>query len=340
MRSDRNWTFATIVATRDIAEGIREFQLKPDSGGQRFPSGAHLAVRVLIEGKVALRYYSLVGEAPMDGCWRIAVKREMHGRGGSAYMWSLPVGGRLEVAEPDTHFELTRATSEALLIAGGIGITPILGMALRLQRTGRKFRLLYAGRSRAGMAYLDELQQALGDKLALFVDDEGSKLDLARSFAELTAEAEVYICGPIGLMEAARAAWSASGRRHDRYICETFGSSGRFMSQPFTVRIAGLDAAIEVAANQSMLDALEDAGIGVVSDCRRGECGLCAVNVVTHRGEIDHRDVFFSDHQHALGQKICTCVSRMAGGEITIDPLWSGDQVLKSGPELKEPADT
>jgi len=338
MRSDRNWTLATITAMRDVADGIREFHLKPEHGATRFPSGAHLAMRVLIEGKTDLRYYSLVGEEPVDGCWRIAVKREAPGRGGSAYMWSLPVGARLEVAEPDSHFELTRSTSEALLIAGGIGITPMLGMALRLQRVGRKFRLLYAGRSRAGMAYVDELQQALGDKLSLFVDDEGSKLDLPSSFAALEDQAEVYICGPIGLMEAARAAWSASGRRNDRYICETFGSSGRFASQPFTVRIAGFDEAVEVAANQTMLEALEQAGIGVVSDCRRGECGLCAVTIVTHHGEIDHRDVFFSEHQHQQGQKICTCVSRMAGGEITIDPLWRGDRILKSGPELKEPA--
>jgi len=338
MRSDRNWTLATITAMRDVADGIREFHLKPEHGATRFPSGAHLAMRVLIEGKTDLRYYSLVGEEPIDGCWRIAVKREAPGRGGSAYMWSLPVGARLEVAEPDSHFELTRSTSEALLIAGGIGITPMLGMALRLQRVGRKFRLLYAGRSRAGMAYVDELQQALGDKLSLFVDDEGSKLDLPSSFAALEDQAEVYICGPIGLMEAARAAWSASGRRNDRYICETFGSSGRFASQPFIVRIAGFDEAVEVAANQTMLEALEQAGIGVVSDCRRGECGLCAVTIVTHHGEIDHRDVFFSEHQHQQGQKICTCVSRMAGGEITIDPLWRGDRILKSGPELKEPA--
>ena len=336
MRSDRNWTLATVTTLRDVADGIREFQLKPDSGAQRFPSGAHLAVRVLIEGKTDLRYYSLVGEEPADGRWRIAVKREAPGRGGSAYMWSLPVGARLEVAEPDSHFELTRSTQEALLIAGGIGITPILGMAQRLQKAGRKLRLLYAGRSRAGMAYMDELQAALGDKLSLFVDDEGGKLDLPRAFSALEEQAEVYICGPIGLMEAARAAWSASGRRNDRYLCETFGSSGRFASQPFTVRIAGFDKAIEVAANQTMLEALEQAGIGVVSDCRRGECGLCAVNIVTHRGEIGHRDVFFSQHQHEQGQKICTCVSRMAGGEITIDPLWRGDRILKSGPELKE----
>jgi len=339
MRSDRNWTTATVVALRDVADGIREFSLKPDSGAQRFPSGAHLAVRVLIDGKTDLRYYSLVGEAPEGECWRIAVKREAPGRGGSAYMWSLPVGARLEVAEPDTHFELTRSTSEALLIAGGIGITPIFGMALRMLRAGRKFRLIYAGRSRAGMAYVEELQQALGDKLSLFVDDEGTKLDLARAYAALEDEAEVYICGPIGLMEAARAAWSASGRRNDRYICETFGSSGRFASQAFTVRVVGVERAIEVAANQSMLEALEQAGIGVVSDCRRGECGLCAVTVVSHEGQIDHRDLFFSDHQHAQGNKVCTCVSRMAGGEIVIDPLWRADLILRSGPELKEPVE-
>ncbi len=337
MRTDRNWTTATLVATRDVAEGIREFTFKPHSGAGRYPSGAHLAVRVLIQGKTDLRYYSLVGEAPLDECWRIAVKREEPGRGGSAYMWSLPVGARLEVAEPDTHFELTRGTDEALLIAGGIGITPIIGMAERLMRSGRKFRLFYAGRARNQMAYVAQLQTALGDHLSLFVDAEGERMDLAKAFADLAPQGEVYICGPIGLMEAARTVWEHSGRKPDRFICETFGSSGRFASQPFTVHVVGRDEPIAVAANQSMLEALEEAGVGVVYDCRRGECGLCVLSIVEHKGEIDHRDMFFSAAQHTAGDKLCACVSRMAGGgEITIDPLFRGDRLFKSGPELKQ----
>ena len=335
MRSDRNWTNATLAGAREAADGVREILLKPEGGASPFPSGAHLAVRVIVDGKTDLRYYSLVGEGPVDGCWRIAVKREEPGRGGSRYMWSLRPGARLEVAEPDTHFELTRQAPEYLLIAGGIGVTPMVGMAARLVRSGRKVRMIYAGRSRAAMAYLDELKAILGDRLEVFAGDEGQRMDLAAELAKLDPLGEAYVCGPIALLEGARSLWQASGRRPERFIYETFGSSGRFASERFTVHAPRLGVSVEVEAGQTMLAALEAAGVGVVSDCRRGECGLCVVDVVSFTGTIDHRDVFFSKAQHEENKKVCVCVSRVSGGEITIDPSYRGDAPLRSGPEIK-----
>lgn len=335
MRSDRNWTMARLAGAREVADGVREILLAPESGAGPFPSGAHLAVRVLVDGKADLRYYSLVGEAPVEGCWRIAVKREAPGRGGSAYMWSLPVGARLEVAEPDTHFELSRAASDYLLIAGGIGVTPLVGMASQLARSGARVRMLYAGRSRAAMPFLDELQAALGERLEVFASDEGRRIDLGAEFDRLDAQGEAYVCGPISLLEGARATWQARGRHAERFIYETFGSSGRFASETFRVHVPRLGVSVDVSPSQSMLDALEAAGVGVVADCRRGECGLCVVDVVSCSGTIDHRDVFFSKAQHAENRKLCACVTRVSGGEITIDPSWRGDAPLKSGPELR-----
>ncbi len=338
MRSDRNWTTAVIAGAREAAEGVREILLKPEGGASPFPSGAHLGVRVIIDGKTDLRYYSLVGEGPVDGCWRIGVKREEPGRGGSRYMWSLPVGARLEVAEPDTHFELTRQAPDYLLIAGGIGITPLIGMAARLVRSGRKVRLLYAGRSRASMAFLDDLAALLGDSLEVFVADEGRRMGLAAEFAKLDPLGEAYVCGPIALLEGARGLWQASGRKPECFVYETFGSSGRFASERFTVHAPRLGVSVEVEPGQSMLDALEAAGVGVVADCRRGECGLCVVDIVSYTGTIDHRDVFFSKAQHAENKKICVCVSRVSGGELTIDASYRGDEPLRSGPEIRRAA--
>ena len=335
MRSDRNWTAAAVAGVRDAAEGVREILLKPEAGAGPFPSGAHLAIRVIIDGKTDLRYYSLVGETPVDGCWRIAVKREEPGRGGSRYMWSLPVGARLEVAEPDTHFELTRQAPEYLLIAGGIGVTPLIGMAGRLVRRGSKVRMLYAGRSRAAMPFLDDLATMLGDRLEVFAADEGQRMDLAAELAKLDPSGEAYVCGPISLLEGARSLWQASGRRPERFVYETFGSSGRFASERFTVHAPRLGVSVEVEAGQSMLAALEEAGVGVVSDCRRGECGLCVVDIVSFTGTVDHRDVFFSKAQHAENKKLCVCVSRVSGGEITIDASYRCDEPLRSGPEIK-----
>ncbi len=335
MRSDRNWTRAAIAGAREAADGVREILLKPEGGAGSFPSGAHLAIRVIVEGKTDLRYYSLVGEGPVDGCWRIAVKRAEPGRGGSHYMWSLPVGARLEVAEPDTHFELSRQAPDHLLIAGGIGVTPLVGMAARLARSGRKVRMLYAGRSRRAMAYVDELTEVLGDRLEVFAGDEGRRIDLAAEFDRLDPAGEAYVCGPISLLEGARSLWQASGRRPERFVYETFGSSGRFASERFTVHAPRLGVSVAVEAGQSMLDALEAAGVGVVADCRRGECGLCVVDIVSFTGTVDHRDVFFSKAQHAENRKICVCVSRVSGGEITIDASYRSDEPLRSGPEIR-----
>ena len=334
MRADRNWTTASVMGTRDVADGIREIRLAPEGGAGSYPSGSHLAVRVLIDGLSDLRYYSLVGAGPRDGAWTIAVKREEPGRGGSRYMWTLSPGARLEVAEPDTHFALSLDAPEYLLIAGGIGVTPLVGMAEMLTRRGTPLRMLYAGRSRAHMPYRGELAQTLGDRLEFRVSGEGQRIDLTAEFARLGPKAEVYFCGPIALLEAARAAWQAAGRPRDRLIYETFGSSGRFAAEAFTVRVPSLNIDVTVTPDTTMLAALEAAGVQLLADCRRGECGLCAVDVVDCSGTIDHRDVFFSQAQHAEGRKICACVSRVTGGTISVEPPFSADAPLRSGREL------
>jgi ferredoxin-NADP reductase len=333
MQHDDSWTLATLRATRDLTPGIREFTLVPDEGARAHPTGAHLRIRLDVAGRQTLRHYSLVGAAPRDGGYRIAVQREDAGRGGSRAMWALPVGARLTISRPASHFELAAGAPEVLLLAGGIGITPMLGMAEALLRRGARFCLLYAGRSRAAMAYLPELAALLGDALVVQAEDEAGRPDLDAVFADLAPGAEAYVCGPIGLLTAARRAWAAAGRPPASLVFETFGSSGHAAPRDFTVRIPRLGREVRVPADVSMLDALEAAGIGLLSDCRRGECGLCALDVLAVEGSVDHRDVFFSDRQHAENRRICACVSRMEGGAITIDPPWRGDGPLTPGAE-------
>ena len=143
MRFDGQWITAVVRGTRDLTPGIREFILAPEGGATPYATGSHLCVRVMVDGRIDLRRYSLVGDQPQDGCWRIAVKREEPGRGGSRYMWSLPTGARLEVTAPDSFFQLSGDAPDYLLVAGGIGITPIRGMASALRRRGARFRMLY-----------------------------------------------------------------------------------------------------------------------------------------------------------------------------------------------------
>src|SRR5262249_24520698 len=151
--------------------------------------------------------------------------------------------------------------------AGGIGITPLIGMAQMLARTGARFRLLYAGRARDQMPFLSHLQERLGERLDVFPSGEGRRLDLSRELGELDPEAELYVCGPIGLMESARRAWRAAGRAESRLRLETFGSSGHRCSEPFCVRVVDRDLELAVPRDQSLLEVLSGAGVGVPGHC-------------------------------------------------------------------------
>jgi vanillate O-demethylase ferredoxin subunit len=324
MRYVDHWDVVVVTAVRDLTPSVRELTIETPWTTAHGP-GAHIDVEVLIDGRPDTRSYSLVGEGggPVR---RIAVKGEPNSRGGSRYMWSLSPGARLKVTPPSNSFELALENSPYLLLAGGIGVTPMVGMASALARRGAEARMIYAGRARSEMAYLDELAAALGDRLTVSADEDGGgPPDLAAAFAALAADAQAYVCGPIPMLEAAKRAWAAAGRPASRLRFETFGSSGRYANAAFTVRIPRLDLEIEVPETRSMLDALVEAGVGVLADCRRGECGLCAMDVIAVNGVVDHRDVFLSDAQHQDGGKICACVSRLAGGAITVEPAWRGD---------------
>jgi len=324
MRYVDHWDTVIVTAVRDLTPSVRELTLQTP-WTTAHSVGAHIDVEVMIDGRPDTRSYSLVGEGA-GPTRRIAVKGEARSRGGSRYMWSLAPGARLKVTPPSNSFELSLEATPYLLVAGGIGVTPIVGMASVLARRGAPVSMVYAGRSRGDMAYLDELDAALGGRLTVCADDEaGGPPDLAAAFAALAPDAQAYICGPVPMLDAAKAAWAAAGRPPARLLFETFGSSGRFPNAAFTVRVPRLGVEVQVPETRSMLDALADAGVAVLADCRRGECGLCAMDVVGVEGVVDHRDVFFSDHQHQAGAKICACVSRVAGGTITVEPAWRGD---------------
>lgn len=176
------------------------------------------------------------------------------------------------------------------------------------------------------MAFLPQLQALLGDNLKVYVQDEGQDIDLPGLFADLPGDCEVYMCGPLGMLNAARQIWQQKGRAMSRLRFEVFGDSGAFSEQSFTVEVPALNRAVQVRADQTMLEALEEAGIDMIYDCRRGECGLCQVTIVDHDQPLDHRDVFFSSHERQEGTKICACVSRSCGGNLVIDTGYRREQ--------------
>jgi len=317
MRSGQEWRGATVGRIRDVAEDIRSFEIAVEGGVPTFDPGAHICIEVIVGDRPAVRSYSCIPGRP--GRVTIAVKYHPNSRGGSRWMWSLVEGAHVRVTLPENRFELSWRASSYLLVAGGIGITPILGMAEALNEAGRLLRLVYGVRDRAQLAFADRLRDRLGDRAAFFTDDETGPIDLGAEIDALPGDGELYICGPIGMLNAVKALWTQRGRPISRLRYEVFGDSGEHPELPFTVDVLNSDVSVTVASDTSLLDALTDAGIDMIWDCRRGECGLCAVDIVELEGETDHRDVFFSDTEKRENARLCTCVSRLVGGRATID---------------------
>ncbi len=313
-----DWRSAQLRSVRDLTPDIRLFEIEPSGAFTAPTPGSHIDVMVQVGDRPDVRSYSIVG-ACNDGMYRIAVKLLSDTRGGASYLWRLAPGARLTITPPRNHFELSPGRPEYLLIAGGIGITPIFTMALFLAQAGANFRLLYACRRGQDLALAGELRDRIGERLRLFVGEDGARINLDSEIARLDPGGELYLCGPIRMLEAAKRSWQRSGRPVAQLRFETFGNSGHLASEPFKVRIPRLGREIDVPLNQTMLEALEAAGIEMIYDCRRGECGLCALDILEVDGVVDHRDVFFSDEEKASNRKLCTCVSRVAGGSITLD---------------------
>ncbi|AJG22300.1 Flavodoxin reductases (ferredoxin-NADPH reductases) family 1 [Cupriavidus basilensis] len=206
-----------------------------------------------------------------------------------------------------------------LLIAGGIGITPLVSMVEQLDADDSDFRLLYAGRSRETMPFLNELGERLGDRLTIYDEGAGRVLDIAVTIGSLRRDAELYVCGPLGMLNAARAAWENDGRDSADLRFETFANSGSLPTTAFRVSVPRLKLDLDVGPDQTLLEVLEAVGADPLYGCRKGECGLCAVEVLDLDGTIDHRDIFFSDEQKRSRQKLCACVSRISGRCVTID---------------------
>ena len=329
MFDDTTWQRAHVRALRDLTASVREFELVPEHGVRAWTPGSHLRVRVPLAQRDETRHYSLVGlpaEAASRGAYRIAVKRLEPGRGGSRHLWSLAEGAELAIGEPANHFELAATAPQYLLVAGGIGVTPLVSMARTLAARGAELRMCYAARSADELAYRDELGDALGDRLAIFSGESGERIGLDAEIAALAPGGQLYVCGPIVLLDAAREAWERSGRAIGDLRFETFGNTGRHAAVPFWVELADRGGRrIEVPADRSLLDVLEDAGIAALSDCRRGECGLCALQIVRSDGVVDHRDVFLSARQKAANERFCSCVSRVSGGGIVLDSAYRPD---------------
>ena len=309
------------VARRvEEAEGICSFELVPREGDvlPAFSAGAHIDVHV---APGLIRQYSLSNDPSERGRYRIAVLREPDSRGGSAGMHAqVHPGDMLRVSAPRNHFPLVEG-QRSLLLAGGIGITPILSMARTLHAQGQPFEMHYCGRSASRMAFLEEIAAAgFQRSVSLHADDvPAQKFDVQRVLAAPREGTQLYVCGPTGFMDhvlenARRLGWPEA-QLHREYFAGTATASTTDSS--FEVRVASTGLSCQVPAGKTVIEVLAAHGVEVPTSCEAGVCGTCLTRVL--QGTPDHRDTFLTDAERAANDQFTPCCSRALSPLLVLD---------------------
>ncbi|HEY9310886.1 PDR/VanB family oxidoreductase [Williamsia sp.] len=302
----------------DVAHGVRSLILRPVTG-MSLPSwdpGAHIDV-LLPSGMV--RQYSLCGDPSERDAWRIAVLRELpgKGRGGSEYIHaSVRVGTKLRVSNPRNNFPLV-SSDRYLFVAGGIGITPILPMIRQVEQGGAHWRLVYGGRNTDTMAFRDELAQ-YGEKVEIFPEEVTGPIDLVRLLGTPQPGTVVYTCGPAALLDAVEEhclRWPSGALHIERFVPGDAGPTEE--DAAFEVILAKQNRTFVVPPGETILRTLETNGIDVLSSCQQGMCGRCEQTVL--EGTPDHRDEILTPEERAAGEYILICVSRCHGDRLVLD---------------------
>ncbi|HKT99415.1 MAG TPA: PDR/VanB family oxidoreductase [Paraburkholderia sp.] len=308
-----------IAQKKRIARDIWCFELVDPTGGTLppFEAGANLTVEV---PNGARRSYSLCNDSQEQDRYVIAVKRDGNGRGGSVSLVDeTSEGDRVSVSMPRNEFPLDPKGKEFILVAGGIGITPMLSMARQLKSEGmRRFKLYYLSRDPENTAFHEELSSAEWRQQVTMHHDLGDaskSFDFWTIFERPKAGAHVYCCGPQALMDAVRdmtGHWP-SGTVH----FESFGagSAAAKENKPFTVHLKHSGQSFEIPADKSILDVLRAANVRVASSCESGTCGSCRTGLCS--GEAEHRDLVLRDDEKAA--QIMVCVSRAVSAELVLD---------------------
>ena len=309
----------TVAARTPVADGVVSLTLRRPDGGP-LPSwtpGAHIDVVLDSDAGDLERQYSLCGDPADRGAWQIAVLREPQGRGGSAYVHDrLLVGAGVRVRGPRNNFPL-RPAARHLFIAGGVGITPILPMVEAAETAGADWSLLYGGRTRTSMAFLDRLAPH-GDRVLVRPQDEYGLLDLAAHLGVPKEGTLVHACGPEPLLRAVReqcAGWPPGTLGVERFAPVQAAQTGA--ARAFEVELARSGLTLTVPPDRSVLETLEEAGVDVDFSCREGTCGTCETDVL--EGTPDHRDSLLTEDERAAGDTMFICVSRSRGPRLVLD---------------------
>ncbi|MBQ5940629.1 2Fe-2S iron-sulfur cluster-binding protein [Massilia sp. AB1] len=297
-----------VSGMRQLTPLVRAYSLASADGAPlpEVAPGAHLALPVrLQDGREEVRHYSIVSAARAGKDWEVAVLRRDEDGGSAAVQRNYQLGTVLHCALPRNDFVLHTDARPAVLIAGGIGITPLLPMCEALAARGTPWQLHYAGRTRAQLAYRGELPPGA----RIYAD--GERLELKRIVADAPPDAVFYVCGPERLLAAVQ----ASGIDPARLRFERFDAPAGGQAVELVLRRSGVT--VQVPSAQSLLDAIRAAGIDAPSDCRLGNCGACAVKVL--EGVPEHRDAVLTRSERELAGLMCPCVSRARSERLVLD---------------------
>ena len=304
----------------EVNELIKRFRFVSRDGSPlpAFSGGAHTVVEMDDHGTRRLNPYSLMSDPEDTSGYSISVRRDDQGRGGSLFMHRhVTPGMEMVISHPINLFPLDSRARKSLMIAGGIGITPFLAQIAQITHFGGRFELHYSARTKSLGAYMDDLKRAHGERVHLYYDDQGQMIDLSRILAMQPIGTHLYVCGPKGMINWVRSTaeqmgWPASAVHHEEFLAPGTG-------KPFEVELAVSKLKIVVGTSQSLLEAIEAAGVDAPYLCRGGACGQCETNVVGCDGTILHRDHWLSPEDQASGRKIMPCVSRFEGKTLIID---------------------
>ncbi|CAG9185766.1 PDR/VanB family oxidoreductase [Cupriavidus pinatubonensis] len=307
-----------VQAMRYEARGIVSLELQDPDGATlpEYGPGAHIDLHL---GNGLVRSYSLCGAPEVRDRYTVGVLQDRNSRGGSRYVHEqLRVGAKLTVSAPRNNFELDESAAHTVLVAGGIGVTPIVCMARRLAELGRSFTLLYCARTRAEAAFVESLS-AYGDAVRFHFDDEaGAPPDMNAMLAGQDAQTHLYCCGPGPMLNAFEAACEAHGYPNvhiERFAADP--STESVQEGEYVVQLSRTGSLVKVPSGKSLLDALLEAGLDVEHSCREGVCGSCETAVL--EGCPDHRDSVLSNSERASNKTMMVCVSGCKGSRLVLD---------------------
>ncbi len=315
---DKPYLPVRITAIETLTPTVKRYDLAPVTGElPRFTPGAHIETRLMLGGHIYVRSFSLCGPLDETAAYQIAIRRQAN-PDSATVRWheQVQVGTKLEISLPVNQFALSEQARHHLLIAGGIGITPMIPMMEHLYRAGQTFELHYAAPDLAHAAFARALLERYDDAVHLYFSRAGSRMSPA-VLEQRPLGTHVYLCGPDAMQRMFYDAALGLGYPRGNVHFERFSRVRHDDDKPFTVTLARQKRTIQVGALDSLLDALLQAGLDVPYSCRAGGCGTCCLPVI--EGEVEHRDFFLSDEEKETHQEILPCVSRALTKHLVLD---------------------